>query len=129
RNANGVSLGLARMISAGSNSRAVVARSRSISSTGSRSPGGGALSPDPSPAPPGGSLFTTKPPHAEAEHDQRCQSTEAGGREGRGTEERHRDGILDRRRSRKGGHGKSRRAQHDCGWHQSSRNSSGAKQL
>jgi hypothetical protein len=41
-----------------------------------------------------------KPPQAETEHDQRRHDAEAGRGKRRGAEERHRNGVLDRRGAR-----------------------------
>jgi hypothetical protein len=53
----------------------------------------------------GGRLGAAKPPKAEAQHDGGGNDAEAGRGQRRRAEERHRDGILDRRRSRQPRHG------------------------
>ncbi len=69
-----------------------------------------------------------EPPEPEAERDQRCENAKARRRERRRAEERHGDGVLDRRRPRQHRHGESRGAERDRRRHQPLRHFGGAKQ-
>jgi hypothetical protein len=107
-------------ISAGSNSRAVEARSRNtVSSPGRRRPRGHRhRSPPPWPARgvPAAAATTGR-----SQHDSGRQDAQAWRREGRGAEERHRDGVLDGWRARQRRHGEGGGAQRDGGRHQPAR--------
>ncbi len=70
-----------------------------------------------------------EPPHAEGEDDDRRDDAQTGRREGRGAEVRHRNGVVDRRRSRQHRHGESECAEAYGGWHQPSRDVRGSEKL
>ena len=73
-------------------------------------------------------LRKRQPPHAEDEHDEGRDDTQAGRGEGRGAEERHGDRVLNRGRARQGGHGEGRGAERDGGRHQAAWDVGRAKQ-
>jgi hypothetical protein len=100
-----LSVACERCISAGSNSRATVARSRTSGSSAAASTGTARHRPEAFAGVSPRASCRSQPPQAEAEHDGRGDHAEPGCREGRGAEERHRDGVLDRRRSRQRRHG------------------------
>ena len=113
-------------ISAGSKSPAAVACSRIFSSTTGAAPGLAAV------ALAGlarGRFGTAEPPHAESHGDDRRDDAQAGGREGRGAEVRHRNGVIDRGRSRERRHGERERTEADGRRHQAARDVRGPEHL
>src|SRR5438270_33900 len=77
---------------------------------------------------PGRILGASQPPQAESKYDRGINDAETGRRQRRRAEERHRDGVLDRRGSRQRRHRKCGRSQSDRRWHQPIGNSRGAEQ-
>jgi len=76
----------------------------------------------------GPGLSPGEPPQAESQHDRGSDEAQSRRRERRGAEERHGDGVLDRRSARQRRHGEGGGAKHDRRRHQPTRNARRAKQ-
>jgi hypothetical protein len=74
-----------------------------------------------------GGFGAAQRPQTEPQHNRRSNDAEARGGEGRGAEERHRNRVLERGRSRQRRHGEGGGTQSDRRRHQPVRNVRGAK--
>ncbi len=104
--------------SAGSNSEAMVARSRDEQVAGRRVSIARTVSFSSAPC---GGLRAAKPPQPTRQHDRGGDHAEPRRGEGRGAEERHGDGVLQRRRAGQRRHGEGHSAKRDRGRHQPAR--------